>query len=642
MKVKGISFFELHAEKILLGLAVLLLVAVVAMQLLGGGTRVRVDNREVAVGEVNSILKQRAEQLAASLRADSPAGVQLFEGDPPLIAAAFEESMDAAVAPAARLPQSQPALAAALVPSDIAEVAWYYEPKFPAVSMGEVVQTSDAVTAEGWADLAPLGGRFESEPTSYDITWLTPSASVDLASLRDELRRSAARSTPPRLAVPSVWFNDMLYLVDVVFERQRLIDGAWGQIQVVEAFPTQDSYRPYLADADAALRDDVFEELRLPARQLEVLQPEFVATTNGSFVAPLEVDSSDGSAEADSTASGNAEELRRLRRELQRYRQDEARTKARLDELGGPLRDDEEKPAGRPGSRGSRGDRGGSGGGGSGGTAPPRGGGLGSGGLAGRRGADDAAQDEATKKRRKALGEKLSRIASQIERTEADIARLAPGLDAGSGAVELLDINTAGSVVVWTHDLNIAAGEVYRYRVRVDAYNPFFARTTQLVPEQQPLAAGFTRGTATSEWSPPVKVTPPVAFYLARATPSEGALGLGSASFEVFAFRDGKRRSQTFSLQPGDAIGERATIRRPGQPSAEIDFGTGWYVIDVISDPSRDDVSGGDRTRGAIVLVGRLDDPTVVEQRFVEFDRNSEMRRRFLDEVRAADSAESG
>ncbi len=637
MKVKGISFFELHAEKFVLGLAVLLLLAVVAMQFLGGGSTVRVDNREVGVGEVNAILKQRAEALAARLRADAPAGVDLFEGEPPVMIGLFTESIDSSISPRGSLPKGQPALASMLVPSDIADVAWYHEPRFPAVSIGEVVQTSDAVTLQGWAALAELGGRFESEPSTFDLTWLTPSVRIDLAAFRNELLRNAPRAAPPRLPIPSIWHNEALMLVDVVFERQQQTDGGWGTIETVSAFPTQDSYRSYLPTADASLRDDVFEELARQARQLEILQPDFVESVNGSFVPPIE---SPVASEADPGLAAAGEEVSRLRRELQRFRQDEARTKARLDELGGPVRDDEEKPAGRPGGRDrGRGDDGSSGGG----TAPPRGGGLGSGsGMQGRRGAGDEAQDEATRRRRMALSERLQRIGTQISRTEAEIERLAPGLEATGAGVEIPDVNKDASIVAWTHDLGVVPGAVYRYRARVDVYNPFFARTTQLVPEQQGLANGFTLSSVASEWSPPVRVAPPVSFFLARAVPGEGGLGLGTASMEVFAFRDGKRRSESFSVQPGDVIGSTATVRRGGRVLAEVDFSTGWFVVDILEDPSRDDVSGGDRAKGAIVLVARVEDPSVIEARYVEFDRASEMRRRFADEVRAAADAESG
>lgn len=636
MKVKGISFFELHAEKFVLGLAVLVLLAVVALQFLGGGTTVRVDNREVGVGEVNSILRQRAEQLASRLRSDAPAGVDLLEGDPPVVAAEFSAAIVDSISPRASLPRSQPALASGLVPSDIADVAWYHEPRLAGVSMGEVVQTSDAVTAAGWADLAALGGRFESEPSSYDITWLTPSVQIDLASLRNELLRNSPTAKPPRLPIPSVWHNGALMIVDVVFERQERVDGEWGPTEVVAAFPTQESYRPYLAEASAGLRDDVFEELAREARQLEILQPQFVETANNSFVAPLEAVADAGT---DPAAASVGEDVSRLRRELQRFRQDEARTKARLDEMGGPVRDDEDKPSGRSGGRGRDRDGGDAGGGG---AAPPRGGGLGSGsGMQGRRGAGEQAQDEATRRRRIALSERLARISAQIERTEAEIARLAPGLESSGPSVVLPDVNEAGSIVAWTHDLEVAPGSVYRYRARVEIYNPFFARTTQLVAEQQPLASGFTLATVATDWSPPVLVAPPVSFFLARAVPGEGGLGLGTASMEVFAFRDGKRRSESFSVQPGDLIGGPASLRRGGRSLGEIDFTTGWFVVDIIEDPSRDDVAGSDRAKGAIVLVARVEDPSNIEYRYVEFDRSSEMRRRFIDEVRAASDADS-
>ena len=636
MKVKGISFFELHAEKFVLGLAVLLLLAVVAMQFVGGGSTVRVDNREVGVGEVNSILKQRAEAVAARLREDAPSGVDLFDGEPPVMIGSFSEAIASSISPRTELPKGQPALASILVPSDIADVAWYHEPRFSGVSIGEVVQTSDAVTTQGWGALAPLGGRFESEPTTFDLTWLTPSVRIDLTAFRNELLRNAPKASPPRLPIPSIWHNETLMLVDVVFERQEQTATGWGSIEVVGAFPTQDSYRSYLAAADASLRDDVFEELAREARQLEILQPDFVETVNGSFVPPIDAPAA---SQADPSAAAAGEEISRLRRELQRFRQDEARTKARLDELGGPVRDDEEKPAGRPGGRDRGRDDGSSGGG----AAPPRGGGLGSGsGMQGRRGAGDEAQDEATKRRRVALSERLQRIASQIARTESEISQLAPGLVGADAVVQIPNVNEDPAIVAWTHDLDVSPGAVYRYRARVEVYNPFFARTTQLVPEQQQLAGGFTISSVASEWSPPVRVAPPVSFFLARAVPGEGGLGLGTASMEVFAFRDGKRRTESFSVQPGDVIGAPATVRRGGRVLAEVDFTTGWFVVDILEDPSRDDVAGGDRAKGAIVLVARVDDPGVVEARYVEVDRSSETRRRFTDEVRAASDAESG
>jgi len=638
MKVKGISFFELHAEKFVLGLAVLILVAVIALQFLGGGSTVRVDNREVGVGEVNGLLRQRAQQLADRLRDDAPSGVDLFEGEVPLVVESFREDMTAPLLDAGGLAPSRPSLASALVPSDIAEVVWYYEPRFSGVAMGEIVQTADALTEEGWQQLQPLGGRFDGAVGELDVTWISPSAVVDLAALREELQRSQPRASPARQAVPSLWFNERLYLVDVVFERQELANGQWGESVVVPAFPTQDSFRADAATADAALRDAMFEELSQAARQLEILQPEFVATRNSNFVAPLPVEAT---APSDAAAPAVSDEVRRLRRELQRLRQDEARTKSRLDELGGPVRDDEQKPGDRPSGRGGGRDAGDGGAGGGGGTAPPRGGGLGSGsGMQGRRGTGDAAQDEATKRRRIALTKRLETIATSISRTESDLSKVAPGLASGGAAVALPSMDKDPSIVVWTHDLGVEPNRTYRYRARIDVYNPFFARTNQMVPQQQSLASGFTLGTAFSDWSAPVQVSPPVGFFLTRATPGEGSLGLGTATIEVFAFRDGLRRSATFSVQPGDVIGGVESVRRAGQPDAQIDFSTGWYVMDIIEDPSRDQVSGNERTRGVVVLVGRLG-AIDREERFPESDRGNPLRRKFADEVEAAKQDES-
>lgn len=260
--------------------------------------------------------------------------------------------------------------------------------------------------------------------------------------------------------------------------------------------------------------------------------------------------------------------------------------------------------------------------------------------MQGRRGAgEDPAQAEANKRRRRALTERLERIDARIGEAEARIGELAPDLDTGSNDARIPDVGVDDRVMVWTHDLDVQPNRSYRYRVRIEAYNPFFARTNQLVPEQQALAEGFTLASAVGPWSEPVEVAPPVSFFMMRASPEDGGLGLGTASVEVFAFRDGKRRSQTFSVQPGDVIGEVASVRVAGRNEGDVDFSTGWYVIDILSDPSKEGADSDDEGGAAIVLVGRVDDPSAVEQRVPGNDRGSEERRRFIDEVRASESA---
>jgi len=629
MKVKGISFFELHAEKIVLGVAVLLLLGVVGWQVLGGSAGVRIDNREVAAGEVNAVLRQRAESLAGRLRADAPPTVQLFEGEPPLVRGRFESALQSGGA-VTSIPRDRPALAAALLPRDIAEVAWYYEPRFEAVAIDSVAQTSDALLEESWRSLGPLGGRFASSATSLDVTWLTPTARIDLAGLRRELARSRPRDTPARIAVPPLWFNERLLIVDVVFERQRRGSDGWGAVETVAAFPTQDSFRAMLADADAGLRDEVFDELARASRQLAILQPEFVATRNDLFMSPA-IEAQLASSTPTVAGTPADEEVRRLRRQLQRLRQDLTRTQARLDELGGPLRDDE--PRGdRPGGRGRSSDDAG----GMGGAAPPRGGGLGAGsGMSGRRG--EGTMDEATRRQRSALTERVARLSTEVSRTEAEIGRLAPGsVVADAGGSSMPDVMRDESLLAWTHDLEVEPDSTYRYRARVEVYNPFFARTNQLVVEQQSLADPFTLASAVGPWSEPVTVAPPVSFFVTRATPGDGALGLGSATVEVFAFRDGRRQVQSFSVSPGDPIGRRTEARRAERGAGEVDFSTGWFVIDVVEDPARDRVTAGDRARGVTVLVGRMDSPEVIEIRIPEEDSGHPERRRFEDEVRSS------
>jgi hypothetical protein len=123
---------------------------------------------------------------------------------------------------------------------------------------------------------------------------------------------------------------------------------------------------------------------------------------------------------------------------------------------------------------------------------------------------------------------------------------------------------------------------------------------------------------------------PEVAFFLVDAGPGEGRLGLGSAKFELFRYEDGERRRETFVVQPGDRIGD---AREAGAAKREVDFGTEWFVVDVVEGLPGD--SRGDaRGRNARVLVS--DDQGRTMYRSVAVDASHPSRRKFNDQVEDA------
>jgi hypothetical protein len=256
--------------------------------------------------------------------------------------------------------------------------------------------------------------------------------------------------------------------------------------------------------------------------------------------------------------------------------------------------------------------------------------GFGSGTTGGKRGTTGSSpDDEATRSKRRLLTGQFDRLTAEVERLVAQLQKLAPD-SAGVAASDDADLSKAESILVWAHDLAVRPGATYRYRVRLEIFNPFFARKRQLSAAQADLAEAFTLRTAVSEWSRPVSMEPEVAFFLVDAGPGEGRLGLGSAKFELFRYEDGERRRETFVVQPGDRIGD---AREAGAAKREVDFGTEWFVVDVVEGLPGD--SRGDaRGRNARVLVS--DDQGRTMYRSVAVDASHPSRRKFNDQVEDA------
>lgn len=623
MKIKGIPFHEQHVEKLVVGVFAALFVGVVVWQFVGRPNRVTVDNQPIDPAEIEPRLKQKADAVRARL-SESSSVAPLVEGELPLAAADFERALTSGVSPRAILPATQPALAGAILPSDVtAEAARFRVPSFAAPRMLGVRQESDTLADSAVQQHPELAARFPEAGQPYDITWAIPVAEIDVASMRSELRAADAGAKPPLLAVPGLWHNDALWIVDVVFERQeRREDGSWGAAEIVATLPGQFTFRPEIPRATAGTRDAMFAYLAESDKVVEILQPDFLPTKGNVFSPSLILGQVLGEVEA--AASGEDPAVRRLRQTYNRKKADRDRVAAQLAAAGGPLE------AERPEDRRDRGrDRDRETGGGGGGAAPP-GGALGGGGFGKRSTGNDPAQDEATKRKRVALTQKLGQLDAELTQLGEELQALAPAVELAKGpASGLLDLAKDERVLAWAHDIGVQPGRTYRYRAAVESYNPFFTRKRQLVREQQELADPFTLRSPASEWGSAVAIEPPVAFFVADAAAGEGRLGLGMAKIEVYRFYDGQRRLETFVVQPGDPIG--ATAERPRSGGPAVDFSTGWYVVDVIEDNSGE---RGDR-RGAQVVLRREGDPTLLI-RSPRNDLVDDTRLRYNDDIEAA------
>jgi hypothetical protein len=490
-----------------------------------------------------------------------------------------------------------------------------------------VRQESDTLAESAIQQYPELAARFPRSGEPYDITWAIPVAEIDVASMRAELRAADSAARPPLLAVPSLWHNDSLWIVDVVFERQeQREDGSWGPEEIVPTLPGQFTFRPEIPRATASTRDAMFAYLSKPDKVVEILQPDFLPTKGNVFSPSLILSQLLGQADAASSTEDPA--VRRLRQTYNRKKADRDRLAAQLAAAGGPLepeRPEDRRDRGRDRDR----DRDRESGGGGGGAAPP-GGALGGGGFGKRSTGNDPQQDEAARRKRVALTQKLGQLDAEIARLGDELQALVPTIElSASGGSGLLDLSKDDRVLAWAHDIGVRPGATYRYRATVEIYNPFFTRKRQLVREQQELADPFTLRSGTSQWGPAVGIEPPVAFFVADAAAGEGRLGLGMAKIEVYRFFDGQRRLETFVVQPGDPIGGAVDRARGGGPA--VDFSTGWYVVDVLEDNSGE---RGDR-RGAQVVVRRTGDPTL-QIRSPRSDLVDDTRLRYNDDVEAA------
>jgi hypothetical protein len=625
MKIKGIPFWEQHIEKFILAGFGVVLLGVGAWQVIMRPTHTTFENKPAGPDEVERSLKARADALSAKLAA-SATSTPLVDGELPLAMKTFPDAIDGGVSPRATLPTIAPSLAAAILPSEAAvDAGRFYEPSMKAPRMVTVRQESDTLdetVLTKYPELADVFKPLAEDPSqARDITWLLPVAEVDVASMRNELRRSMMDKKPPSLAIPALWYNDALWIVDVVFERQeRLADGTWSAPLLVDALPTQLSFRKELPKAGIDLRDEMFRLLGQPDKVVEVLQPEFLETKGNTFSAGVVLSATE---EGSANVAGESPDLRRLKQTYARRVLERDRTLELVKALGGPCysKKSEERDRNREEDQ--------DGGGGGGGRAPG-GGGLGGGMSGGKnKGGPDKKEDEEKCIR---LTRRWEDLNSKIEKLEADIKRLSPAEDLDGKGSGGLDLAKDEKLLVWAHDIWVKPGATYRYTCRIDSYNPFFARKRQLVPDQQDLSDSFLIASATSASSAPVTVEPPVAIFVIDAQANGGKLGLGRARVELYRFFDGVRRLETIEVQPGDRIGKFVERRRDGSPA--VDFTTDWFVVDIVD-------SGTERRSGAKVLLRKIGDTQIIERDPIS-DESSNDRTRFEDEARTAkESSES-
>lgn len=250
------------------------------------------------------------------------------------------------------------------------------------------------------------------------------------------------------------------------------------------------------------------------------------------------------------------------------------------------------------------------GGGGGGGGLDPGGGG--SGGGAG--GGDTGNEEE----RRKAANDRNRiRLTRQLRQFEATRSRIQDRLDtlvreknlvlnADQTEWSLPDLQTDDMVPVWGHDLFVTPRSVYRYRMRVEVYNPFFGKDRQLRDSQAHLAESLSIASATSSWSEPVRIPDDTRYFVTSGSSATQTSSTGNATVEVYRMVDGQWYMQAFNVAPGDPIGRE--VRR--SDLSQVDFRTGAFVLDVVA-PVGDGATGPSRGSKSEIYIVTAEGETI-------------------------------
>ncbi|MCE9618662.1 MAG: hypothetical protein K8R92_01985 [Planctomycetes bacterium] len=582
--MKGISFVEKHFEKAAALLVTVLMCSYLVWDFMDPSAVKMGPNAAVTPVQVNQLLSKQAESLDKKQKS-SEIGLQFDAFEAGTAKKSYAAQLQLGVSPVPKLRKNAPSLAAAMTPEERLGDNWYFEPQFGAATMlNPIAWYGDALEPDAVSKNEPLKKFLASQPDpgSLDVIWTRPTARVDLKAIRSELAREDKSASPPRLAAPPTWRNNAVYFIDVVFERQeQKLDGSWASPVVVPTMFGRQTFR----DQKDLSPNAIFLSMRgEKSIENEIRQPDFYPTLHNSSKSDAQQKPTSGPTPAPTADKKKVQELEKLKEELITLEKD-------LQAAGGEWDDDiarKEAETKKKEKQSAGGDSGGGGGGGAGG------------GLKGGAGAagpptGDAGGAGKDKSKRKVLTEKTRNLRKKVKRLETEL-----GIDSTkpveSGAEKPVERPATQAdldfIDVWTHDLTATLGKTYRYRCRVEIYNPFFGKKRQLVEQQKKLSDNVTIPTKFSEWSAPVRV-PMKAMYFADG----GVIGEPSApsvrqiaSFSVYVLKNGLWQSMDpkQSFEPGQPLIFHVKDRSDGDssdgPGREID--SGWFIVDIVDDPN--------------------------------------------------------
>jgi len=632
MKPKGINPFELHVEKIVMGVALLIVGALAARQFLTNPNAVELAGsaEKLAPADVDDFIYQKSEDLRRRMDQSALLDVDSMES----LSVWFENEHQSSVGGDVRASLNLVHAAPLKVGRDegAGSDAQLYTEFAPPIPGGmKVYNRNYSLDPEIVTETAGLEEYFGDEPP-YDLSAIHVRSVVNGTLVRDALHMEQDDCR----MIPSVWWSNDMMILDVVLDRQeRLEDGSWSELIAVSAIPGQD----WIRDEIESLQSNELSQLLSDIAQTgeEVYEVPFYRLSDGA-------DWSIDSLKAEDPLTEEQKEYETAWKRAQ-YARD--KTKRQLDRF---LQN-------QVGGRGQNTrDEGKGGGGYEGGTGFGVAGG-------GESGSSEDVKKDRLKSREEKLDEDYQNAEEELKWAREDLLAVKPDYQfpdeepkektqreprgKGGGGTEYLmpgegdGMRLGGESVkgtstesetgryggksgrrqlgrdttplldneeleVWTHDISVTPGTTYRYRLRVMYYNPFYGRQARLDHSQRHLADSVVVASEPMEWSEPIRVSPPQQFFAVDGNYGD-FLEDRRASFEIYLFTGGEYRMAHMSAKPGEPIADQKMVvqedvsnsteedeplpgdgRRPrrdeetGPKRVPIDFFTGAVFLDVL------------------------------------------------------------
>ncbi|MEO0483782.1 MAG: hypothetical protein AAF138_09165 [Planctomycetota bacterium] len=523
MKVKGISLLEQHAEKLVVAVVALIVLAALAFQFLSE-SNVSVGGRDVPLARAFEAVERDAESVTSAIRDSDPA---LPEPPEVSIGGRYEELIAAREGEGADVlalgPRFRMNLGGAGEPGpDEDEPFAAFEPPAPSGPVAAVyrgaIDPRDVVMLPGLRD-------YVASQQPFDAAAITIAARFDGVELERRLESPPAGERP----APRSWRTEIEILTVEAQRQRRLSDGSWSEPEPVASAPSAVDLLGRVSDPAFRATDmgQVLDVARVGRRA--IVQPAFYRTL---YSAPWNPPVTDGEiSEGDDAANPqDARAIELLQRQLQATRRQITNVQDRIERLENQPAPDRRPP---PGDGDRRRD------------PPP-----------GRDNAPDTPttpleraeaelldlqdQEAATIDELEALGVVFDDDEERSEEEGWDPSRLDP----------LGPVMSNPSLAIWTHDLSAEPGVEYRYRLRPIFNNPYFGQ--RLTPEQMEMAEAPTAAGDWSDWSEPVSLLDDSYYFVTSA--SEAGVGPARSTFELYRFYYGAWRFDSVSVEPGDAL----------------------------------------------------------------------------------------